>query len=146
MSTPQAVFHETLSHVIGEALSAAGYALEPQTMHQARGLFRYHKALDTARHAFIEFQTLYHPQSELSRFRVLLLTNSVPVARQATPVAQAHDLAAVIWHVWGAEGVLPADSHWWTYKHAADLAPQLYEAGKLLFGYGVPWLEDRMPE
>ncbi len=138
-------FRKTLQHVIGEAFDAAGYALEDNPMAQKRGLFRYHKALAEDQHAFIEFQTLYHPQSDLSRFRVSLLKNSVPQARQATPQTEAHDLAYVIWHIWEVPGVLPADSHWWMYKHATDLAPQLYEAGKLLFGYGVPWLEDTLP-
>jgi len=129
-------FHQILEHVLGQPLAAAGFLLEAQPMQQARGLFRYQKKLDW--YAFIEFQMLYYPQSELARFRVNLLKNSQAHARSST--TQEHDLAYIIWHHYAAR-VLPGDSHWWLFKHPHDLAPQLVAAGKLLFGYGVPWLE-----
>ena len=139
--TPQEDFLPVLLHVIGQPLDAAHYHLEDAPMQQARGLFRFHKELDDGRHGFIEFQTLYHPQSELSRFRISLLRNDKAQARVASPVAEEYSLAYIIWHEYEAR-VLPADEHWWLYKHPQDLAQHLFEAGKLLFAYGVPWLEN----
>ena len=138
---PQEDFLPVLLHVIGQPLEAANYQLEDDPMHHARGLFRFHKQIDDETHGFIEFQTLYHPQSELSRFRISLLRNDQPQARVASAAAEERSLAHIIWHEYGVR-VLPADEHWWTYKHAQDLAFHLYEAGKLLFAYGVPWLEN----
>ena len=140
--TPSDGFLSVLQHVMGQALDAAQYRLEDQPMQQARGLYRYSKHLESDLFVFIEFQTLYHPQSELSRFRINLLKNDQPYARAGNMQIE-HDLAYVIWHEYESR-VLPADMHWWTYKFANDLAPQLIEAGKLLFAYGVPWLEGSM--
>ena len=134
-------FISVLRHVVGQPLEAARYTLEDTPMHHARGLFRFHKELDDGRHGFIEFQTIYHPQSDLSRFRISLLRNDRPEARAASPAAEERSLAHIIWHEYEAR-ILPADEHWWTYKGPEDLAFHLYEAGKLLFAYGVPWLEN----
>jgi hypothetical protein len=133
-------FLPVLQHVVGQPLEAARYQLEDTPMHHARGLFRFHKELEDATHAFIEFQTIYHPQSDLSRFRISLLRNDQPQARIASAAAEERSLAHIIWHEYEAR-ILPADEHWWTYKSAEDLAYHLYEAGKLVFAYGVPWLE-----
>jgi hypothetical protein len=134
-------FGDVLRHVVGQALDAAHYELEDNPTHQARGLFRFRKQLAENVYAFIEFQTLYHDQSGLSRFRINLLKNSVPDARASTPEAVETTLPTVIWHEFGAHNVLPSDDHWWMYKYDQDLAYELVEAGRLLFGYGVPWME-----
>lgn len=134
-------FYAVLNHVLGQALAAGNYQMEDNPTHQSRGLFRYGKQLAPDKYVFIEFQTLYHPQSELSRFRVNLLKNNHPDARATSPDAVEKTLSEVIWHDFGAR-VLPFADHWWMYKHPQDLAYELLEAGKLLFGYGVPWLED----
>lgn len=136
--TPQEIFYETLNRVIGEVLTAAHYTLFENPMQQARGMFRYHKKLADDRYGFIEFQMLYHP--DLSRFRISLLRNSSLDARTAAPDAVEHALAWIIWHEYQAR-VLSSEDHWWVYHHPQDLAAALVEAGKLLFGYGVPWLE-----
>ena len=134
-------FLATVQHVIGQPLSAAGYVLEDNPLHQTRGLFRYRKALDIERYAFLEFQTLYNPQSELSYFRITLLRNVTPDARAASPEQLERSLAHLLWHEYDLR-VLSFDDHWWVYKFQQDLAPSLYDAGKLLFAYGIPWLED----
>lgn len=133
-------FYTVLHHILGQALAAARYELENNPMQQARGLYRYGKKRNDHEYVFIEFQTLYHSQSELSRFRITLLKNSQPAARAATPQAVEKSLSEVIWQDFGAR-VLPDADYWWLYKHPRDLAPEMYEAGKLLFAYGVPWLE-----
>jgi hypothetical protein len=122
--TPAEEFIATLRHVMGAPLDAAGYILQDHPMQQARGLFRFVKG-----EWAVEFQTLYHPQSSLSRFRVSL-----------TREGEERSLSDIIWTEYGAR-VLPAEDHWWLYKAPRDLAPHLVEAGKLLFGYGIPWLE-----
>lgn len=140
MTTPSEIFHEILRHVLGQTLNAAQYELEDLPMHHARGLFRYRKQLAENRFIFIEFQTLYHPQSELSRLRINLIRNSTVDSGQASPERVEQTLPAIIWHEYGVQ-ILPSDDHWWMYKHQQDLAYTLLDAGKLLFGYGVPWIE-----
>jgi hypothetical protein len=93
-------------------------------MQQGRGLFRFRK-----NNTLIDFQMLYYPQSDLARFRVSLTRDD-----------ETQSLASIIWHEYDAR-VLPSDDHWWQYKQPTDLGQELLEAGKLLFGYGLPWLE-----
>jgi hypothetical protein len=139
--TPIADFLRVLEHVLGGVLAVAGYEREALPAHEARGLFRFRKPIpDGGGYYFLEFQTLYHAQSELSRFRVSLLRNVGLDARAKTPHALERTLSDVIWTEYGAR-LLPSAEHWWLYKYPADLAPQLLEAGQLLFAYGVPWLE-----
>lgn len=140
--SPQQAFLAVIQHVMGQALDAAAYQLEDNPLQHNRGFFRFWKSLESGAFAFIEFQMLYHDQSGLSRFRVNLVGNSVRAAAQATPDRREKTLAAVIWHDFNAPHVLPSDDHWWLYKHPQDLAPQVLEMGKLLFGYGIPWLEN----
>lgn len=136
------LFGEVLAHVLGQPLAAGAYVLEENPLQTGRGLFRYGKRRENGLYAFIEFQSLYNEQNDLAHFRILLVRNDQPAAHQPTPYYEAYDLAYVIYHEFGAQRVLGEDSHWWRYKTAADLAPQLLEGGRLLFAYGVPWLED----
>lgn len=131
-------FYAVLNHVLGPALAAAKYELEDMPMHHTRGLFRYRKQLAEGQYGFIEFQNLYHSQSGLSRFRIILLKNSQLDAR--APGTLEKTLSELIWNEFGAR-VLSAEDHWWLYKHPQDLAYEMYEAGSLLFAYGIPWLE-----
>lgn len=139
-TTPQDIFIQTLQQVIGQPLAAAHYLLEDTPAHHMRGLFRFRKHIAEQQYTFIEFQMLYHDQSGLSRFRITLLKNSVLHARTPTPALVERTLSQVIWEDYQAR-VLPAADHWWMYKQPQDLGYALYEAGTLLFGYGVPWLE-----
>lgn len=142
---PNVVFQQVLNHVLGQALAAAHYQLEDTPMHHARGLLRYRKQPADNFYTFIEFQNLYHPQSELSRFQINLIRNSQANARAQSDHLAEQTLPFVIWNVYQAE-VLPSAEHWWLYKHPQDLAYELYNAGQLLFGYGVPWLEGEASE
>jgi hypothetical protein len=135
---PYQEFQALLSQVLGPALGAAAYALEPNPAHQARGLLRYTKALGDRGYGFIEFQAL--PHADISRFRISLLLNSGPQARAKTPAFQEWTLSALIWNHYEAR-VLPAADYWWDYRGPQLLAQELYRAGQLLFVYGVPWLE-----
>jgi hypothetical protein len=138
--TPQETFLSVLRQVLGQALDAAGYSLQQDPLGQGRGLFRFRKKVAENHYAFIDFQTLYYPQSDLSRFRISLIRSTQPQARAESAQVEERTLAHIMWHEYNAR-VLPADDHWWLYKHPPDLGQALYEAGKLLFGYGIPWVE-----
>ena len=84
---------------------------------------------------------MIHLTTSGKRIRISLLRNNQPQARAASTSAEERSLAHIIWHEYEAR-ILPTDEHWWTYKQPEDLAYHLYEAGKLLFAYGVPWLEN----
>ncbi|MCC7207136.1 MAG: hypothetical protein IT323_07520 [Anaerolineae bacterium] len=138
--TPQQAFGAMLDHVMGTAFTAAGYALQPNPMHHMRGLYRYARALPGDVTALVEFQAL-HYASGPSRFRINLV-------RQAGPDARPRDertLAALLWDDF-ATPVLDGPDHWWTFtvNSPYSLANALAEAGRLLFAFGVPWLEGRL--
>lgn len=137
-----AAFKEMLNLVVGQALAAAGYVCEDNTLQQARGLIRYHKPLGDEAYAFIEWQFLAFEQSPIAQFQVILLRNQGLDARAMTDYEQRaeHTLPWVIWHVFEAR-VVPSDMTWWEFRDGDELGQALVSAGRLLFGYGVPWLE-----
>lgn len=142
-----AVFKEMLSQVIGQALAAANYHLEDAPMQHLRGLLRYRKPLPTLGnqvHGFLEWQLLAFEQSRVARFQVTLLRNTGidPRARTTYPQRDEQSLAWIMWHVFG-ERLLPADDSWWEFRDQRELGFALVNAGKLVFAYGVPWLEMR---
>lgn len=140
-----AAFFALLQHVVGQALAAAGYILEEQPLQQARGLIRYRKALGDDVYTFIEWQLLAFEQSRVAQFQVNLLRNRGVEARALTDYADRaeHTLPWLIWHVFGAR-VVPSDSVWWEFRDDNELGQALASAGRLLFGYGVPWLEKKL--
>jgi hypothetical protein len=79
--------------------------------------------------------------------RVNLIRSDQSNANAPAENREEYSLSYIIWHHFNAH-ILPSDEHWWLYKYAEDLAPNMLEAGGLLFGYGVPWLEqhDLNPE
>lgn len=141
-----AYFKEMLVTVVGQALDAAGYTLEDSPLQQARGLLRYSKRLEgvVPIYGFIEWQLLAFEQSTLARFQITLLRNQGHDARAVTsyPERAERTLPWIIWHIFEAR-ILPADDHWWVFRGENDLPQALADAGRLLFGYGVPWLEMR---
>jgi hypothetical protein len=143
VSTPQTTFRSLLDTVLGQALTASGYALEHAPMHQARGLFRYAKRLpdETGITAYVEFQFL-HYQGSPSRFRVNLLRNTGNDPRARTDYADRVDttLSLLVWDVFEVQQ-LDAPEYWWTFGNSQQLGAALLEAGKLLIGFGLPWLE-----
>ncbi|MBI5929441.1 MAG: hypothetical protein HY862_09040 [Chloroflexi bacterium] len=140
-------FKDTLLKVIGQAMTAANLQLEDNEIQQARGLIRFYKLLPTLGediYGFVEWQLLAFEQSPLARFNVTLLRNQGLDARAITEYAHREEcsLAWIIRHAYQSE-VVPTDDHWWTFRDGTELANALVDAGKLLFGYGMPYLEMR---
>lgn len=140
-----AAFQTMLEQVVGQALAAAGYVLEDQPLQQTRGLIRYRKALGDDIYAFIEWQLLAFEQSRVAQFQVNLLRNRGTEARAQTDAEERveHTLPWLIWHVFETR-VVPSDSVWWEFRDEIELGQALASAGRLLFGYGVPWLEKNL--
>lgn len=140
--SPQATFGETLEKVAGGALSASGYALQDNATHQARGLFRYRKELADGLSAYIEFQLLFYKMGGPSRFRVNLLRNTGPDARAISDYADRIDttLGRLLWEDFDIQ-TLGSPDPWWTFNSSYELGTALVEAGKLVIGFGIPWLE-----
>lgn len=77
-----------------------------------------------------------------SRFRVNLLRNTGPDARSPSQYAGRVDttLGKLLWDDFGVRQLSGPD-HWWSFTTPNQLAHALVKAGKLLFGFGIPWLE-----
>ena len=126
-------FRMLLLTVLGQALAAAGYALEEDEVSQANGRFRFHHRDFAADERAIEFQLLagvaneWAPQMS-SRFRITLMR----AGRRRT-------LGALVVTDFGVP-ILPSAEHWWDWRDSVGLGAALAEAGHLLVGYGVPWL------
>jgi hypothetical protein len=130
-----------VDRVVGQALTALGYTLQSNPTHQARGLFRYSKTFEDGISTYVEFQMLYY-QGGPSRFRVNLLRNTGPDARALSDYGEKVDttLGKLIWDDFGVRQLTSPD-HWWTFRDHNELAYAIAEAGKLLIGFGIPWLE-----
>jgi hypothetical protein len=140
-------FQETLLKIAGQAFNAAAYQLENNLTHHGRGLIRFQKLLPTLGndiYGFIEWQLLIFEQSPWTRFRVNLLRNQGTEARALTPYEHRseHSLSYIMWEVFQAR-VLPDADYWWGFRDGNELPYLIAEAGKLVFGYGIPWLEMR---
>ncbi len=138
------VFKEILLAVVGQALDAAGYQIEDRPVQQQRGLVRFRKPLENQVYGFIEWQMLAFAQSPVDRFQILLLRNRGSDPRAITDYLHRAEcsLSWVMWHIFEAR-ILPSDDAWWEFRDEAELAHALANAGRALFGYGVPWLEMR---
>ena len=144
MNSPQAFFGQVLQTVAGQAFEAARFQLEETTMHQARGLFRYRKALESGVTVYVEYQLL-HYQGGTSRFRVNLLRNVGVDARSDTGYLERVDttLSKLIWEDFGVRQLSGPD-HWWGFNNSQELGQGLAEATRLAFGFGIPWLEGQL--
>lgn len=141
-----AYFREMLMTVMGQAFTAAGYALEDKPVKHAGGLFRFARPLENGLYGYIEFQLLSFSDNEWasgtpSRFRVTLIRSDQPDAAlpsQHPAYAQRllSELVVEDFHV----PILPSAAHWWSFKTAGELGQALGEAGSLAVGYGMPWL------
>lgn len=130
-------FKEILLQIVGEALRAAHYEIEESELTQARGLVRFHKnfpSLGDNCQLTVSWQLLAFAQSPLARFRIELERT------EAGSASMKHTLSYVIWHIYGSR-VLPNEDFWWEFKTGDELPYALSSAGKLLFAYGIPWLE-----
>jgi hypothetical protein len=134
-----------VARVVGQAFTALGYTLQTNPTHQARGLFRYAKALDDEISTYVEFQVLYYQSGVPSRFRINLLRNTGSDARSPSDYSEKIDtaLAKLIWDGFGVRQ-LTGPAHWWTFRDPNELAYAVAEAGKLLIGFGIPWLEGKL--
>jgi hypothetical protein len=143
-------FKDTLLKVAGQALQAAGFELEDNDMQQARGLIRFRKPLPELGediYGFVEWQLLAFEQSPLARFQIILIRNRGIDARTIAGYEhqEEHSLAWIIRHAYQSQ-VVPTDDHWWAFRDSNELAYAIAEAGRLLFGYGMPYLEMRKDE
>lgn len=140
--SPQAAFKDTLEKVAGGAFVALGYVLQDNGTHQSRGLFRYRKDLADGASVYVEFQLLFYKLGGPSRFRVNLLRNTGPDARAASDDSDKVDttLGKLLWDTVDIRVLGNAD-HWWTFSNAYELGAALVDAGKLVIGFGIPWLE-----
>lgn len=122
-------FRQALLTVQGQALEAAGYCLQANPLQWNAGLLRFVRA--TPQHLLIvDYQLLVHP-AHPARFQPRLARD---------PGTDAISLPRLVWDVFGVH-VLPDADYWWRYEDASALAEALLEAGKLLVGYGLPWLD-----
>ncbi len=142
MNAPQAAFGQVLQTVAGQALTAAGYQLQDNPTHQSRGLFRYRKTREDGVSLYVEFQMLHYQGGGPSRFRVNLLRNTGADARSPSQYAEKVDttLSKLLWDDFGVRQFGGPD-HWWQFNSPRELGYAIAEAGKLLFGFGIPWLE-----
>jgi hypothetical protein len=134
--SPQDSFRLILLTVMGQALAAAGYALEERPTQWAGGQFRFVRLLEDGASATITFQLLAYvatafAEPQPSRFRVMLARSG------AAPLSRA--LSALVVTDFGV-AILPDADHWWAYNDVTSLGRALAEAGHLLVGYGIPWL------
>ncbi|HEX2620688.1 MAG TPA: hypothetical protein VHL11_11080 [Phototrophicaceae bacterium] len=134
MDDPQSYFRTLLLTVVSQAFTAAGYLLEENPMQQAGGLYRFQKSLEDGKTATIEFQHLVYHDSEWSsgvpsRFRINLSRSD----------GLRRDLSALVVEDFGV-AILPSGKHWWMYRDTNSLGQALAEAGRLVIGYGMPWL------
>lgn len=134
MDNAQAYFRTILLTVVGQAFTAAGYALQENPIQWAGGMIRFNKLLESGMTATIAFQHLAYHDTEWSsgqpsRFRVTL-ARSDGVQR---------DLSALVVDDFKV-AILPSGQHWWLYRDTQSLGQALAEAGTLAVGYGMPWL------
>jgi len=85
---------------------------------------------------------LYYTVGGPSRFRVNLLRNMGADARSPSQYAEKVDttLGKLLWEDFGVRQLSGPD-HWWLFNNPTELGYAVAEAGKLLFGFGLPWLE-----
>lgn len=137
--TPQEHFQEMLLYVVGQALSAAGYVLEDNPIHWSGGLFRFQKQ-QAGLTLVIEYQMLSYEDGP-ARFRVALARRADPQAEADSALAATRiTLSRLLWDIFKVR-VLPAADHWWTFADVQALSDGLVESGRLLVGYGLPWLD-----
>lgn len=148
--SPQDYFRLILLTVAGQAFEAAGYLLDDESLQQSGGLFRFSRPLDGGLTGFIEFQLLAYAKTEFapelpSRFRVTLTRTDQPAPTRPSshPRFARRDLAALVVEDFGV-AVLPSANHWWTYRDVNDLCRALAEAGHLVVGFGLPWLNGEL--
>ncbi len=132
------LFQQVLLTALGPVLQAAGYSLDEVPVQWSGGLFRFRRRYDETLDLAVAFQLLAHPECP-ARFQVILARVSRTLAQPALSPASM-TLSRLLWDAFQVR-VLPEADHWWVYRAVPDLGSALLEAGKLLAGYGLPWLD-----
>lgn len=132
------MFHQALLTALGPALHHAGYRLDQTPIRWSGGLFCFRRSYDDVLDLVVSFQLLAHPDYP-ARFQVVLAREGRSAHQPVLPVVSL-SLSRLLWDVFRIQ-VLPAAEHWWQYRDLAGLGDTLLEAGKLLAGYGLPWLD-----
>lgn len=139
-------FRTMLLTVAGQAFTAAGYQELETPLQWAGGRFRFARPLDAGLYGFIEFQLLAYTETMWanrtpSRFRVTLRRSEDPSGAAGNhPRAVQRLLSALVIEDFGVR-ILPDAEHWWTFRDTEELGHSLAEAGHLIIGYGMPWLD-----
>lgn len=143
----QDYFRTILHTVMGQALSAAGYQLKDEPMNWLGGRFRYVKSLDNDLSAYIEFQVLVYNDTEWSsrqpsRFRVNLVRSDKAGGKPSQHEKYLQrSLSQLVVEDFGV-AILPSADHWWTFTDTDSLGQSLAEAGHLIVGYALQFLDD----
>lgn len=139
------LFRSLLTMVVGQAFTAAGYTLDHTPLQSMGGKFRFSKPLSADLIAAIDYQVLVYTETGYaarmpSRFRVTLSRGAAHGPFAAHPQHITRTLAALVVEDFGVP-ILPSADHWWTYHDPTALGKALAEAGHLVVGYGMPWLD-----
>ncbi len=137
MSLVPELFRQGVLTVVGQALDAAGYRLDRAPLAWNSGLFRFRRPVGQG-FLIVDYQVLAHPNHP-SRFQTQLARDMLAGSRSGLPAVRI-SLPRLLWDEFRVE-ILPVPDYWWTFSGASDLAEGLLESGKLLAGYGLPWLE-----
>lgn len=129
-------FYEVMHPMLGTAFAEAGFVLNEHPAYVQGGLFLWHKHLPDGNSMSVSFQVLTHAIHP-DRFHVVL-------KRSGNQEPVSITLSALLWHDFGLH-VLDGVEHWWSFTDQPSLVDALLEVGKLLFGYGIPWLLGDLP-
>lgn len=132
----QDAFRSVLMTVVGQAYGGAGYQLEEMPLQWIAGRYCFSKPLAEGRRGVIDYQVLIYSENAYvnrmpSRFRVTL---------QRAPGGVSRTLAQLVVEDFGV-AILPSADHWWQFNDMVSLGKALAEAGHLVVGYGIPWLD-----
>lgn len=144
----QDYFSTLLRTVLGQAFAAAGYHFEAAPIQSAGGRYRFVKAFDDGGFGWIDFQVLVYSDSMWSagapsRFRVQLTSSRAMSGESSTVESFSRSLSQLVVTDFGVK-ILPAADHWWSYRDTKSLGKTLAEAGHLVVGYGIPWLDGEL--
>ena len=146
----QASIKSILLTVVGQAFSAAGFHLVERPVQQAAGQYRFGKQLENGLFLYIIFQFLVYVNTEWaagmpSRFKVSLVRSDFPEPSQTSehPEYIQRDLSDLVVADFKVQ-ILPHTGYWWPFSTQSELGQALAEAGHLVIGFGIPWLQGEL--
>lgn len=145
MIAPQVeAFRQAVQTVAGQLLAGAGYQLLEEPLRWSGGQVRFQRDHAVGARLVVAYQLLAHPDQP-GQFQITLAR--LAVAQEGAPTAPATGLAlgerslsSLLWHDFGLR-LLSGPEHWWRFHDQRALGDGLLESGKLLAGYGLPWLD-----